>query len=142
MTRLKKIIARNSDLHKTNNGCFWYRGQIFKTDPKLVPPRKIDPLHDSLKPEMDQYLTDLDHLEEYELPHVHNFLNQMLNATASFQDYYAILPESMHQPLISLANTDPCVVHHLDSETIQSIQEKNTHPIELLKQRMVKNLLL
>ena len=142
VNRLKKIIARNSDIHKTNNGCFWYRGEIYKAEENIVMPRKADQLHESLRPEMDQYISDLDHLQNYELPHVQNFLNQILNATSSFQDYYAIFPESMHQPLKNLVNTDPCHSHHLDSQQIHNLYKQNLHPIELLKQRMVRNLLL
>mgnify|MGYP006423515579 CR=1 FL=1 len=142
INRLIKIIARNDDIHKTNQGCFRYRGEIYKREKDIVLPRKINSLHDSLKGEMDQYIADLEHLNSHEFPYVSNFVNQMLNATNSFQDYYAILPESMHQPLINLAKTCPCVVHHLDHNSIQNIRIQNTHSIELLKERLVKNLLL
>lgn len=139
---LNKIIARNCDANKTNNRHFRYRGQIYKTDNRILVPMKIDLLHESLRKEMDQYISELNYLDKHEIAYVNNFINQMLNATESFRDYYQILPESLHQSLANLTHIHCYQTRYLSDDSIAHLISSNEHSISLIKERLVKNLLL
>jgi hypothetical protein len=99
-----------------------------------------------LKPDlmslMNEYLEDLVQINTVERPYVLGFINQTLNASSSLQDYLKIFPESMHKPLKHFIDTCGSRVGKLEPEMVASIKQRNQIPIELMKKRMVLNLLI
>ena len=138
--RLEAIILKNTSLIASSHRSFIYKRKFYNIDdtPK---PIKTNRLVVALAPVMDAYLNDLDELNNVELPFVVGFINQVLNSSNNFPDYLRLLPESMHHSLRNLMNTCPCHASSLSEDKINAILAKNQSSIELLKQRMVLNLI-
>ena len=91
---------------------------------------------------MDDYLKEVEQLNKKELPFVIGFINQVLNSSNDFQDYFKLLPEAIHAPLEAVMVTCPCRHRHLTEQDIQAIKDKNATNITLLKKRLMQNLLI
>lgn len=139
--RLEVLIVRNTLLGGYSHKSFNYKGVLYNCD-NGPPPRKWNRLILQLKPAMDEYLFELKQLNEQEMPFVIGFINQVLNASNDLQDYLHIFPESIHQPLEKLIGSCPCQTKQLSNERILELKEKNKTPINMVKQRMVTNLLI
>lgn len=140
--RLHQIVIKNSILCGNAQKAFNYRGKFYQVDPTKPLARPVNKLDPKLKPQMQQLLKDQQEIEEKELPYVKAFIIKILNTTNHFPDYYELLPPSMHDVLDELKIQCPCRTGHLSAKRIQSIREKNVVPVELMKQRMMYNLLL
>ena len=139
--RLKQIITKNSMIHHNDQPFVQYKGQVFAYDHSAMMPRKINRLDKQLRPLMDDYLKDKDQLDREELPYVLNYINQVLNASNSLQDYLRLLPDSVHKPLQELLEQCGCRYAKLAPEQVQELQQKNQAAIQLMKQRMILNLI-
>jgi hypothetical protein len=139
--RLEKIIKRNCVLGNFTHLHFTYKGQLYNID-NTPPPLKRNRLVLQLRDAMDQYLLDQEEINAYEVPHVVGYISQVLNASNSFVDYMKIFPEAIHAPLHDLINTCPCRTSYLSEEKISLLKEKTRTPVDLIKQRLVSNLLL
>lgn len=139
--RLKVIIINNSHLHGNAQNWLSYRGEKYSYGPEHRT-RPMNRLKESLKPVMDDYVSDLDYINEKELPYVIGFINQTLNASSSLQDYLTVFPASIHKPLKGLIDNCGCRVQKLAPETLDDIKIRNEIPIAMMKKRMVLNLLL
>ena len=140
--RLKTLIIKNSLLHGNNQHWVSYRGTEYAINPDSKRPRPMNRLKPDLMALMNEYLEDLVQINTIERPYVLGFINQTLNASSSLQDYLKIFPESMHKPLKHFIDTCGSRVGKLEPEMIATIQQRNQIPIELMKKRMVLNLLI
>lgn len=140
--KLQQIIRDNSRILRSPHESFTYRGQIYAIDAKATMPRKMNRLVPSLQPQMEAYLAEVKRLNDNEVPFVMGFVNQVLNASNTFEDYLRLLPESIHGSIRAMQASCPCRTVELTEEDIQAIREKNQHSIDLMKQRQVLNLLL
>lgn len=139
--RINDLIIRNTVIGGHSHKSFIYKGVFYDCDTDRPPLRK-NRLATQLKPEMEEYLADLKALNEEEIPFVRGFIIQVLNASDSLTDYLKVFPESMHYPLQSLITSYPGHSPGLDETQVKQLKQKNEKAINLLKQRMVKNLLL
>lgn len=139
--RLDTIIMKNSVLSGASHNSFMYKGEYFSCDP-AIPPRKMNRLIPQLQPLMDDYLKEVKELNDTELPFVVGFITQVLNSSNDLHDYLRVLPSSVHRPIEQFISSCPCRTKKLSDDEIQSIQKKNIQSIELMKKRMVTNLLL
>lgn len=139
--RLEVIINQHCVLTGNSTKCFIYKGELY-CDPTEVPPRKVARLAVQLHSIMDLYLKDVKTLNQQELPYVLGFIGQVLNASNHLPDYLRVFPSSIHQPIEDLVRTCPCRDIKLSQEGIEALQNKNEAAINLLKQRMVLNLLI
>lgn len=140
-SRLNVLIVRNTLLGGYSHKSFNYKGEHYSCD-SGSPPRKWNRLLPQLRPQMDEYLDDIKQLNEQELPFVLGFINQVLNSSDNMQDYLQILPESAQRPLEKLIATCPCKTRRLSDQQIAQLQDKNTASINMMKARLVKNLLI
>lgn len=140
--RLKEIIIKNCQLIGNANESFIYRGITYCVNDDVRLPRRMNRLDSALHQEMDKYIADTKQLNEHELPYVLGFINQVLNSSNDLQDYLKILPESVHKPIQALIDTCGCRMPKLAPETVLEIQTKNQIPIQLMKERLVQNLLM
>lgn len=140
-TRIDTLIVRNTILGGYTHKHYIYKGVLYNAEP-TVPPIKKNRLNPQLKAPMEDYLRDLEQLNSRELPYVLSFLNQVLNSSCDIQDYLQVLPESMHDPLRVLMATCPCRRQTLSTEKVEQLKTSNEETINLMKQRLVTNLLL
>lgn len=140
--RLKKLIQENTTIYKNTQPCFKYKGEVYTLEPGKMVPRPTNWLDRSLYTEMDKYLEDLEEMKEGEIPYVLSYLNKVLNASDSFQDYYRLLPEALHPVLRKLEESCPCRNDLLDQSVVDKIRNSNVIAIKRIKRRMTRNLLL
>lgn len=139
--RINEIIAKNSTLINSPHRSFIYRGDLYTLE-TTKPPVRFNRLVPELRPLMEEYLADLKALNDYELPHVLNYFNQVLNSSDSLQDYLHVLPNHMHPPLNKLIETCPCRACTLTEDKAQALNAKNSESLSLMSQRRAKNLIL
>jgi len=141
--RLKAIVIKNSLLFRNGQPCFRYNGKVYN-DPASKPPfpLPINELHDSLESLMEEYLADKSKLNNEELPYVMNYITQVLNASEHLPDYFKLFPSSVHPAIQELIDSCVCRAEEITVQQAEAIKQKNTIPIELMKQRMVLNLLI
>lgn len=139
--RLDKIILQNTNLLGVSHTSFVYKGEYYCTD-QSRPPRKMNRLVSQMIPVMDLYLQELKQLNNTEIPYVVGFINQVLNSSNDLHDYLKILPISIHQPIDAFIATCPCRARSLTPEIIKELQDNNAKPIQLIKERLVINLLI
>ena len=140
-SRIDTLILRNTLLNGYDHRHFVYKGVVYNSDTSPTPTRK-NRLNPQLKDQMEEYLADLTELNTEELPYVLGFLNQVLNASTDLTDYKRVLPESVHHPLDQLLATCPCRTTSLSSERVQALMSKNIETINMIKRRLVTNLLI
>ena len=139
--RLEQIVVRNAVMLGSAYHSFSYKGEKYSTGTGALP-RRMDRLHKSLYPVMDEYLTDIKALNDHEVPHVLGYINQVLNNSNELHDYLKMLPASIHRPIEELIATYPCRTVGLSTESIQSLKERNQSAIDLVKYRLMVNLLI
>lgn len=139
--QLNEIIIKNSALLNTAEQHFSYKGVVYALNAAPAV-RKMIRLAPALHNDMDLYLKETRQLNNTELPYVLGFINQVLNSSNNLQDYLKILPESVHGPIQQLIASCPCRVLSIDPEHVKQLKEKNKTSIDMIKQRMLSNLLL
>ncbi len=139
--RLDEIITKNCIFLGSADMSFTYRGEVYATVGGNIP-RIHNRLSKHLVPFMDEYLNDERQLNNYELPYVMGFIRQVLNSSNYLHDYLHVLPSSVHRPVEQLITSCPCRSVRLTPEGIHELQQKNRVSINLMKQRMVTNLLI
>ena len=139
--RLDSLIARNSAIIGASHNSFTYKGHLYSNDPSAIP-RKLNRLVPQLAPEMEAYLDDLKKLNNEEIPYVMGFINRVLNASNNLHDYLRVFPSSVHAPIQKLIDSCPYQTKHLSDDQVQEMQAQNQQSIDLVKQRMVTNLLI
>lgn len=138
--RLDALIVKNTLLGGYSHKSFMHKNVLYNCDTAPLP-RKMNRLVPALTNDMADYLRDAKQLDEKEIPYVIGYINQVLNSSNDLCDYYRLLPESVHAPLQQLINTCPCKARRLSDEVVALLQDKNQHTIDLMRQRMVINLI-
>lgn len=139
---LNQIIRKNSIECGNAQQCFKYKGEIYSEDSLKLIPRPVNWLKPSFYTEMESYLDEKKTLEQDELPYVMGYINQVLNSSDSFQDYYKLFPESIHHVLKRIQEQCPCRRDTLKTEQIDRIQRQNIHSVNLMRKRITTNMLL
>ena len=139
--RIDTLIIRNTIMGGYSHKHFTYKGEVYNSDVTPPPVRK-NRLQAALRGEMDDYLADVAELNGKELPYVLGFLNQVLNSSSDLTDYMRVFPESVHHPLRQLMATCPCRTTTLGEERVSTLMARNQEPINMIKQRLVLNLLI
>lgn len=139
--QLRQIIMQNTLLIKGSHASFIYKN-VYYSEESTPSPRKMNRLHPSLIPAMEDYLEEVLHLNSQEMPHVIGFITQVLNASNDFEDYLKAFPSVLHPPLEKLIASCPYHNRKLTDKEIEKLQAKNTKQIDLIKQRLVTNLII
>ena len=139
--RIDTLITRNTVMGGYSHKHFVYKGVLYSAE-ATPPALKKNRLVPTLRTDMEEYLRDLHELNNTELPYVIGFINQILNASNDLTDYLRVLPESVHYPLNQLMATCPCRATSLNDEKVDAIKAKNKSSIDLMKQRLARNLLI
>jgi hypothetical protein len=139
--RLDAIIVHNTVVGGYTHKSFMYRNVLYSCD-STAAPRKMNRLMPAVMLDMADYLKDLKQLNEKEVPYVLGYINQVLNSTNNLSDYLRLLPEAVHGPLKAFIVTCPCHTQTLHADTVAMLQAKNEDSINLIKTRMVTNLII
>lgn len=139
--QLDDLIIRNAFLLGNSIYSFRYKGNVYSMEGHANH-RRVNNLALVLHPIMQEYLRELHELNSVELPFVIGFINQVLNSSNSLTDYLKVFPEAIHRPIEQLIATCPCKSCTLEQAAIDAIKNKNQGTIDLIKQRLVSNLLI
>lgn len=140
-SRLDTLIIRNTLMGGFAHRHFVFKGVLYNAE-TTHPPLRRNRLVPQLKAPMEEYLAELEQLNNQELPYVLGFINQVLNSSNDLTDYMRVFPSSLHHPLQKLMATCPCRATHLTEEKVESLQARNETPIDMMQRRMVTNLLI
>jgi hypothetical protein len=139
--KLETLIIRNTLLAGNSHKSFQYKGESYNAD-VTQPPLRRNRLVPQLKAQMDEYLEELRQINEEELPYVLGYINQVLNASNDLTDYLRLLPPAVHRPIQQFIKDCPCRAKQLSDERVEEIQRLNQNSINLIKARMVTNLII
>jgi hypothetical protein len=140
--RLKSIIIKNSLALGNSQQWVCFKGAYYSYSHTGLRPVPMNRLRADLYPLMKDYLAEVEEVNNTEMPYVLGFVNQVLNSSDSIQDYLRMFPPSTHKPIKDIIDKCVCSNEHLKQSDINKIQKKNLVPIELMKKRMVLNLLI
>lgn len=138
-SRLNHIIIRNTVINKNAEKTFHYRGVQYHCEDGVHPPRKWNKLHPDLKMDMDEYLKEMNQIYNNEVPLVVGCITQILNSSNCLADYLRVLPDSAHAALREFTSEG---LTQLSDERVEQLQKQHKTSIDLMKARMVTNLLL
>ena len=139
--RLEGIITKNCQLTNNSTRAFHYKGEHYISHDAVLPVTRLR-LDPSLAIYMDQYVIEQNQLNNYELPYVVGFLTAVLNSSNELQDYLKVFPDAVHRPLSALIAQCPCKTSKLSADMIIDLQIRNQVSINLMKQRLMTNLLI
>lgn len=134
------LVYRNQMIQGTQYEMFSFKGVTYGKVPAGV---HVKPkLHPELHPAMLALIEDSKNVHEKERPYVESYIAVALNSSDSAYDWIKLFPECFHAPLqtyIAGGLTDP---PELSDERVVEILTKNQPHIDLMRQRMARNLLL
>lgn len=138
--RLMSLVARNQVLQGTGYEMFSFRGITYGLIPvgTHVKPK----LHPELHHAMQEWIAEAHHVRDHERPYVDSYIALVLNSSDSARDWLRLLPEVFHTPILAYLNQAPPGPCELSDEQIATIKTKNLPSIDLMRQRMARNLLL
>ncbi len=138
---LENILRKNAVIVHSDHLSVVYKGTYYSVE-KTHGPLRANRLDKSLRTEMDAYLSATHYVEEIEIPRVKGFINQVLNATDGIPDLLVVFPDVVHSPINQFICKCPCHNAQLNPEQLEVLRQANTDAIDLIKQRMVRNLLV
>ena len=139
--QLQSLVIKNTLLGKYSHKSFYYKEILYNVDTSPTPLRR-NKLVPELKEKMDTLLREKQDLQEKEYPFVLGFITKVLNSSLCFDDYLKVFPEAIHPPLQSLAASCPCKTSTLSQEQVNELLEAHKETIQMIKSRMVTNLLI
>lgn len=141
--RLKTIVDKNCMTGGFSHRSFVYRGVLYNVDTSNFPGGvKRNRLVPSLHGEMNEYIKDKYKIRDEEMPLIMGFLNTVLNSSNAVVDYLKLLPEAVHKPIRDLAHICPSCPEQLTAAQVEDITNRSKLSIMLLRERMVRNLLI
>ncbi len=138
--RLEAIIIQNAKALSSAYLSFIYQGEVYACEGERLP-RRLNPLVPTLHPAMNEYLKDLKEINK-EVSSVLGFIDQVLNASNSLQDYLRVLPAAVHEPIQKLIDTCPCRTNKLTNSEAQALTSRSADCAEAMSHRMTANLLI
>lgn len=139
--KIQEIAEENGALTGSNSTTFAYRGEVYNsviTNRTYVKPEE---LHPSLRARMDTILS-LQEDARRERDYTMNFITKVLNKSRSHEDYLAILPDCIHKPILGFLDQLEAMPRMLDGDDIKDLMRFNQKSYDLIKKRMLANMLL
>jgi len=140
--RLDALIQKNAQLYSNTQRRMLFGEDTYEASNAGAYVTPVNFTHPEIKPMMKDFVADRTKLNTKELPYVMGFINQVLNSSNSLKDYFKVFPESVHEPIQELVDKCSCRNETLNEQAIERLKQQNEIPIDLMKTRMVKNLLL
>lgn len=137
---IQGIIEQNSRRQGIYASSFCYRGVSYPSGKQY--PRSPYSLHPDFWATVDDLIKQRDDLEIYEKPLVSAFVTNVLNSSDYWEDFLKVLPESLHQFIHERRFLFNSQVPTLDDAQVQLILARHAKGAQLLRTRLVWNLLL
>lgn len=142
--KLKNLIQHNSRAWGNTQLCIAYKGETYGTKNYTTKtlPRPINRVHPSMREAFKDFFAEINN-DEREQNFIQNFLADLATFATSLETYRQVLPEELHSCL-GRYNYFPTAFTPASEEPSEVIAyiEKNAVYIHMIKQRMIKNLLV
>lgn len=140
--QIEQIAKDNAALHNMPSASFFYNGFVFPEETSGIFSHRAQLVLDKgLVPRMKEVMKEKKVIEE-EQCYTNNFIMVVLNASDTIADYFALMPESLHTVLTKI--TSKFAVEQssaLTQEKIQNILQEHSYSVDLIKKRMLLNLI-
>lgn len=140
--QVEALIVKNCILTKTVVRAFRYKGDIYRSAQAPSGPLLAAKLHDDLAPELAQMIEEQQEIHAIEEPMVKGYITLVLNLSDQIDDFLLLFPQSVHRAILNLNLTSgfgPRVIP--DEAAAAPVLEKHARCIQLIKERMVSNLI-
>lgn len=137
--QLEAIASKNCHLQGLSHKSFLYKGVRFNAD-TTAPLLRSNYLAPSLNPDMEEYLSKVNKYRDHEENIITGYITMVLNLCTHPLDCLRLLPTGLHAHIADLLST--CTESNLNEEMVQVILKNNQKPIQMIKERMVLNLLV
>lgn len=142
--RIDKLIAKNAQLTKATQYGFMYRTEVYTgtNTQSLRPP--YPRLHKDLIPEMEKIVREQDTVFKYEMPLLKGVLCHAMNLTRNPIEFFKLLPEELHQPLLVWKTQLEPLAHAGDvlDATAEEFKKKYEYAFDIIRVRIITNLIL
>jgi len=138
-TTLDRMFENQNTLLKHSHDGFIYRGSSYRKPGITTNPSTK--LHLKLHTVMDTYLLDKELLEQ-EKEKVRGYIIHILNLSDDAKDYYHFFPESTYEIIKETVDRQSNTMLSLSSETINRTLKQYSEITDLMRQRMLYNLIL
>jgi len=143
LTELTTIIGKNMMLTKTNDKWFGFRGEYYSITTKLPQGRPVL-LDRSLRERMKDYLSYCDKIDS-EKQLIKSYIIQVSQKIRYKEMVLDFLPDNTHYLLKGLIQFFPSLdsqnAKPLDAEEIAAFKESNDKYLDMMRSRMVVNLI-
>lgn len=143
LIRLKKqldtIIIKNAIKCGYTHKSFYYKNKVYQCDDTFFP-RNTNRLSKELEPAFYEYLEELKKLDDEHII-INAYIIQVLNISNDRDDYMYLLPEALHNSICKEIPAYPDKSTSLLSPATRPLLKKNLIPIQLIKARLVMNLI-
>lgn len=144
LTKLRKdleyIITTNDQLSNKGHYMFTYRGVRYKWYENMPLVWGPLPLHQSLHKQMDQYIKETKELAE-ESALTLGYIQNILNKSDNPEDYLRLIPSALHVPIHELLAQFPDISKTLSLTDAEKLIKTHARSVDLIKQRLMLNLL-
>lgn len=138
--QLDALVDSNAVL-SGNCSFFRYGGEVYRhSEAPRIEPRIVPALRPVFRERMREYLAIRAALEK-RMYAAMGALIPLWNASSSLEDYLAVLPDSLHPPLLGFRHMGPGEACFSPGD-IKKMQERIAPGIDLLRQQLVLNLLV
>lgn len=139
-TVLAELILKNALLIQSTHRSFSYKGIDYSIDETPVPLRR-NRLHPDFREKMDKWIEDRKAVLDYEQVYVKSYITSALNITDNLTDYFKLFPSSLHMILQSESSFPTTGEKALSPETVEEFKTKFKTGLDLLKRRLIQNLI-
>lgn len=136
----EEIVLQNNVLKGVHASSFLYRGSTYPVSQKLGP-KSPYALHPSLEEKFVTVLYPFDEIQKFEVPMVAGFIIHVLNSSDCWEDYLKVFPETLHPLIEEWRFHFKWKIPTLTEAAIADILDKHSKGLQLLRARLVWNLL-
>ena len=136
----EEILLQNNTLKGVYSSSFTYRGTNYPNLHKTGP-RSYYTLHPCLEEKFVKILHPYDEIQQFERPLVAGFIIHVLNSSDCWEDYLKVFPETLHPLIEEWRFHFKWKIPTLTEVAIADILDKHSKGLQLLRARLVWNLL-
>lgn len=140
-SRLEALIDRNNILTQFASESFQFRGVRYIKQGWRVHPRHIKRIHPELDADISDYVEDLQAINDYERPIVMGYVQTVLNTSAKPEDFLVLFPSSLVTKFQEALESVTGDSTHISIDDAESLVKAHSGAYELLKVRLMANLL-
>lgn len=144
LSREAEIIYENSRLLGNTQKCMWHKGELIGAHfyhPSAIP-RPANSIQPPIIEKYEALVLEVDQLVREEKALVVGYIRKVLNLPVAFESLFHLFPEQLHQALAGLKAFCPFThLKPMEADAQQAFIKENEQYINLMKVRMLKNLI-